>query len=96
LVARIATGAVRILETDGEWVDAVVTEGFMEVKQNQVVVLVDTAEWPFEIDEKRAEEARRRAEERLQMKLGRIEYLRTQAALRRAMSRLKIKRKHQS
>lgn len=91
LVAAVAVGPLRI-KKDGEWVEAVLTEGFMEIKQDKTIILTDTAEWPHEIDENRAEAARIRAEERLHQKLSQMEYIRSQAALSRAMARLRVKR----
>lgn len=91
LVAAVAVGACRITKKTGEVVEAVLTEGFMEIKQEKTIVFTDTAEWPEEIDANRAEEARKRAEERLAMKQSEVEYVRSQAALARAMARLKVK-----
>jgi F-type H+-transporting ATPase subunit epsilon len=91
LVAAIGVGTGRIKKENGEFVEAVITEGFMEVKPEKVIIISDTAEWPDEIDANRAEEARKRAEERLAMKLSEVEYIRSQAALARAMARLKVK-----
>jgi F-type H+-transporting ATPase subunit epsilon len=91
LVAAVAVGTCRITKKTGEVVDAVLTEGFMEIKQEKTIVFTDTAEWPEEIDANRAEAARKRAEERLAMKQSEVEYVRTQAALARAMARLKVK-----
>lgn len=91
MVTAIAIGPVRILQ-DGKWLDAVLTSGFMEISRDKTVILVDTAEWPYEIDVNRAEAARERAMERLNRKLGKVEYLRSQAALSRALARLKIKK----
>ena len=54
----------------------------------------DSCELPEEIDIKRAEEARQRAEEKLRQKQSIMEYYHTQAALNRAMNRLKISQKH--
>jgi len=91
LVAAIAVGSCRIKKKTGEMVEAVLTEGFLEIKQEKTIVFTDTAEWPDEIDANRAEAARKRAEERLAMKQSEVEYVRSQAALTRAMARLKIK-----
>lgn len=89
LVAAVAVGTSRIKKESGEWVDAVLTEGFMEVNQEKVVIIADAAEWPYEIDANRAEAARLRAEERLAIKKSEEEYAKSQAALARAMARLK-------
>ncbi len=89
MVTTVSIGPARILH-EGQWKQAVLTTGFMEIGRSSTVILVDTAEWPHEIDINRAQEARRRAEERLHRKLSRIEYQRSQAALSRALARLKI------
>ena len=57
----------------------------------QVEVIVDTAEYPEEIDARRAEEAKIRAEEAMRQKQSILEYNHSQAALSRAMTRLKVK-----
>ena len=57
------------------------------------VMILDTAEWPEEIDVRRAEEALARAEERLTAKLNETERLRTNAAIARARVRLKATKK---
>ena len=91
MVVAIAIGPIRI-KKDGEWLEAFLSEGFMEVKQGNTIVLADTAEWPNEIDINRARAAEERAHERLQSQLSRVEYIRSQAALQRAVSRLKVTR----
>lgn len=88
LVTTVAVGPLRIRQ-DGKWIKAVVTEGFIEVTRDKTIILTDTAEWPHEIDINRALEAKRRAEERLKQ---RVEYRHSQAALARAMARLKVTR----
>lgn len=89
MVVAIGVGPVRI-QQNGEWKEAALTEGFMEITQEKTVILVDTAEWPEEIDVERARTAKQRAEERLQKQLSKIEYIRSRAALARALARLKI------
>ncbi|MCX7921021.1 MAG: F0F1 ATP synthase subunit epsilon [Clostridia bacterium] len=89
MVVAVAVGPIKI-KKDGEWLEALLTEGFMEVTPERTVILTDTAEWPNEIDINRAKAAKDRAEERLQRQLGQLEYMRSQAALARAIARLKI------
>lgn len=91
MVVAVAIGPIRILK-DGEWLEAVLSEGFMEIMQDKTVILADTAEWPNEIDINRAKAAEERARERLQSQLSRVEYMQSQAALQRALSRLKVTR----
>jgi F-type H+-transporting ATPase subunit epsilon len=89
MVIAVAVGPIRI-KKDGDWIEAVLTDGFMEIRQGKTVILTDTALWPNEVDLDRAESAKRRAEERLERQLSRIESMRSQAALARALARLKV------
>ncbi len=93
MVTCVKNGEVKFL-IDGEWQYAAVSEGFVEITPEHVILLADTIEKPDEIDLHRAEEARIRAEERLRQQLSRKEYYQTVAALNRAMTRLKVKRNH--
>lgn len=68
--------------------------GFCYVNDNQVVVEVETAERPEEIDERRAKEAAERAEERLRQKRSKQSFHESEAALSRAMSRMKEAARH--
>ena len=91
MVVAVAVGPMKILQK-GEWVNAFLSEGFMEVKQDKTIILADTAEWPHEIDENRAKAAKLRAQERLCSHLSHKEYIQSQAALSRALERLKVKK----
>lgn len=93
LVTSLPTGELRYM-IDGMWRHAAISEGFMEVMPEFAVILADTCELPEEIDIKRAEAARQRAEELLKSKQSMLEYYHTQAALNRAMNRLKISQKN--
>lgn len=68
--------------------------GFLEVGPRHVTILADSAERADEIDEERAEEARRRAQEVMaQKKREDVDLARAEAALRRSMIRLKVARR---
>lgn len=68
-----------------------VSGGFLEVRPDRVIVLADTAERAEEIDISRAEEARKRAEKRLEERhVPGVDVARAEAALRRSLVRLKI------
>ena len=65
----------------------------MVFANNRATVLVDTCETEEELDARRAEEALERAKERLRQQQSQREYHMTQAAMARALSRLKFKGK---
>jgi F-type H+-transporting ATPase subunit epsilon len=68
--------------------------GFLEVGPRHVTILADSAERADEIDEERAAEARRRAQEVMaQKKREDVDLARAEAALRRSMIRLKVARR---
>lgn len=92
MVTAVVTGEVDIT-VDGKVLEVAVSEGFAEIKPESVVIIVDTAEWPEEIDVKRAERAKERAEERMRQHQSTKEYYRSKAALARAMNRLRITNK---
>lgn len=64
--------------------------GFAEVLPTKVTILAESAEKPDEIDVARAQEAKKRAEERLQGGQSDIDYGRALNALRRAETRLDV------
>ena len=66
---------------DGETREILVGDGIAEVTPTFVLLLVDSAERPEDIDKNRAEAARIRAEERLQHKQSMHEYYQTKIAL---------------
>lgn len=90
MVIAVTVGDARMEVEEGKWVDVALGAGFAEVVNNRVTLLVDTAERPEEIDVRRAEEARERAEEQMRQKQSIQEYYRTQASMARAMNRLKV------
>src|SRR3989304_8842026 len=70
--------------------------GFAEITGKKVAVVTDLAQRPEEIDERAAEEARRRAEEALteRERLSEEEFAVTAANLQKALAQLRIKRRH--
>ncbi len=93
LVTVIEPGEIKY-KVDGQWRYCAISDGFAEVRGDYVLILGDAIELPEEIDVKRAEEAAERAKELMEQKQGMMQYYHTQAALNRAMNRLKISRKH--
>src|SRR5258706_7850208 len=82
LITRIKRGAVRIIRADnGEEEFVFVAGGILEVQPNGVTVLADTAIRAKDLDEVKAEEARRLAESALQAAQSKIDYARARAEL---------------
>ena len=79
-----------VVRKEGEETAIFVSGGFLEVMQNRVSILADVAERAEEIDAIRADQAKRRAEERLRLRTPETDLAAAEAALRRAMVRLKI------
>ena len=79
---------------DGETREILVGDGIAEVTPTFVLLLVDSAERPEDIDKNRAEAARIRAEERLQHQQSMHEYYQSKIALDRAMQRLQAAAKY--
>ena len=72
--------------------EAAVSQGLAKVENGGVLILVDTAERPEEIDAKRAKRDADAAKEALLQKRSIQEYRAAQATLARAISRLRVKR----
>ncbi|MEF9945333.1 MAG: ATP synthase F1 subunit epsilon [Lachnospiraceae bacterium] len=89
MLIAVENGELHLQTKEGEWMDAIVSKGFAEIMNNRVSVLVSSAEKPEEIDVRRAEEAKERAQEQLRQKQSIQEYQISQASLARAMARLK-------
>jgi F-type H+-transporting ATPase subunit epsilon len=82
-----------LMRKEGEELRLAISGGFLEVRPDRVIVLVDTAERAEEIDTRRAEEAMRRAQERLSKHIPEVDMTRAEAALRRSLARLKVAEK---
>ena len=90
MIIATSIGEIRIDTPDGKKILGVVGEGFAQIVNNRVTMLVDSAEHPEDIDRVRAEQALERAKERLRQKESLKEYKQTEASLSRALMRLKV------
>ena len=88
LMTMLESGELLIKKGTDE-ISLVVSGGFMEVRPDQIIVLADAAERIEEIDVTRAEEARRRAEEKLEHRTSNIDLEKAEMALKRSLVRLK-------
>ncbi len=95
MVIAVSIGEMRLMDENGKWIHAVVGNGFIQIINNRVTLLVDTAEHPEDIDERRAEEARERAEEQLRQSKSLQEHSHFEASLARSLARLRTKQKHE-
>lgn len=94
VVVAINPGTMRLQKEDGSWLTAVVGLGFAQVSGLETSVLVDTVELPEEIDRKRAEDALEIAQQQLKNKTSKAEHHMAEAAILRALSRLKAQSKN--
>ena len=89
LLTLLIPGELRI-KLGAEEEPLFVSGGFLEVFEDTVTILADTAEHAEEIDQARAEAARRRAQERLEQTESERERAELQGALQRAINRLRV------
>lgn len=90
-VFAIVPGIIKYRPKDSEMLFAAVSEGMMRIENGDVLILVNTAEHPDEIDETRARERAEEAKEIMLQKKSIEEYYQAEATLRRAMIRLRVK-----
>jgi F-type H+-transporting ATPase subunit epsilon len=91
LVAALAPGALKILQNK-KWMEAVAGEGFLEVTPRNVVLLAQSAEWPYEIQLKSVEDDISSLNEQLKKQQSLREYKMAKAQLARQLARLRIKK----
>jgi F-type H+-transporting ATPase subunit epsilon len=90
LITSLTMGELIIRKEGHEDEHIAIHGGFMEVREDRVTVLADTAERAGEIDVARAEAARERAKTMLEESEGEEDFERARAALRRASLRLAV------
>lgn len=93
LMAKLLPGELRIKK--GGKTDILATgDGFIQVADNTLTILTDLAVNEADIDEKKVEEAKKRAEAALEQTLSDEEYAETLAILEKSLAQLRIKRRH--
>jgi F-type H+-transporting ATPase subunit epsilon len=90
LMTELTIGEVTVRRADGREAHMAASKGFMEVADNKVTILADSAEKAEEIDMERAKEALRRAEERLARAEDTVDLLRAEISMKRALNRLRV------
>lgn len=96
LVAGLMPGVIEIKKTNNEIEMMAVSGGFIEVLPDKVVILADTAERAADIDEARAEEARKRAETLMAEKREDVDFSAVQAKIAKELARVKAVRRHRN
>ena len=84
---------IRELSPDTDYF-AAVASGMMRIEDNDVLILVDSAEWPDEIDEERAIQRAEEAREIILQKRSITEYALAEATLRRSIARQRLKQRN--
>ncbi|MBI2924533.1 MAG: F0F1 ATP synthase subunit epsilon [Verrucomicrobia bacterium] len=92
LMTQITAGELAVRKGGQDYFLAV-GEGFVEITGERVAIMTDMAIKADDIDEAKAEEARKRAEARLQEKLSEEENAAVQAALLHSLAQLNVKRR---
>ena len=94
-IASLKAGEIMLKSKGAETLIAV-SSGFIEFNNNVLVVLADTAEAAADIDLKRAEEARKRAEEisKEKVSMDEMEYAKVAASIEKEMARVRVAKKH--
>ncbi|MHB0912533.1 MAG: F0F1 ATP synthase subunit epsilon [Armatimonadota bacterium] len=91
MVVELTVGRIWLRDVNGNESSLATSGGFMQVRENLVRILADTAELACDIDVERAEEARRRASERLRSG-EEMDQARAEVALKRAVNRIRVAR----
>ena len=95
-LSTIKIGTLRY-KKDGSEDELMVSGGFCEVSNNKITFLVESAERGHEIDVDRALQAKERAEKRLlqaRQQQEKFDITRAEAAMQRALARLKVAQRH--
>jgi len=88
--AHSVTGTLRIKDADGNWRSAFACGGILEVKEHKNVLMVESADWPEEIDVEKVLEIKKQAEEALKAAQFKFEIDKAKKKLHHAECRLKV------
>ncbi|MGR3219318.1 MAG: F0F1 ATP synthase subunit epsilon [Candidatus Anammoxibacter sp.] len=91
LLTSLEIGILTITDKDGSRKEMTLNGGFLEVINNEVTVLAETAEKADDIDLARAKSAKERAQQRLDQKSADTDINRAEIALKKAVTRLQAK-----
>ena len=91
VVVAIIAGEMKYRMPDGKTGAAFLSDGMMRIEDNEVLILVDSAEWPEEIEIERVKQKEAAAREAMLQKKNLREYALAEASLKRAVARLRIR-----
>jgi len=98
LLSPLKAGEVRVRKTDGKEESFYVSSGMLEIQPHIVTVLADTALRAKDIDEEKAEKAKKHAEKALKEGTSKMSYAEAQAELAQAVAQLqmvkRLRKKH--
>ena len=89
MVTQLKVGSV-IFDNDGKQKILATSGGYLEIQNNNISIIAETAEWADEIELERAREAERRARKRLESHEGGLDIDRAKLSLARALNRIKV------
>ena len=90
LLTAIKPGMIRIVKQHGHEEFIYLSGGILEVQPGSVTVLADTAIRGQDLDEARALEAKRKAEEHIKSSHGDVDYAQASAELAKAIAKLRV------
>ncbi|MDR0805315.1 MAG: F0F1 ATP synthase subunit epsilon [Enterobacteriaceae bacterium] len=90
LLTAIKPGLIRIVQLNGDEEFIYLSGGILEVQPTIVTVLSDTAIRGQDLDEARAMESKRKAEEHVRNSHGDVDYAQASAELSKAIAKLRV------
>ncbi|MDD1784020.1 F0F1 ATP synthase subunit epsilon [Enterovibrio sp. ZSDZ35] len=90
LLTAITPGMIRIIKQHGHEEVIYLSGGMLEVQPSTVTVLADTAIRGVDLDQAKAEEAKRRAEDRILNKHGDMDFAQAASDLAKAIAQLRV------
>lgn len=91
MLSTFEIGKIKLVDSNDKEIEYVTSGGTVEVNDNKILILADSAETSEEIDVERAKKSLERAKERLAaMKKGDIDIMRAELSLQRAINRMKF------
>ncbi len=94
LISTLQPGVIEIKTAENKIETMAVSGGFIEVLPSKVVILADTAERAADIDEARAQEAKKRAQDLMKEQKADVDFAGVQAKIQKELARVSAARRH--